>query len=39
MTKRKLMMKKKLDSPINSIDVSRQNVIAAGQKNGIVNLY
>jgi WD40 repeat protein len=36
---RKCIDKKKLDSAINSLDLSTQNILAVGMKNGIVNLF
>ena len=36
---KKILAKKKLDYPINSLDISRGGIIAVGQRNGIVNFY
>lgn len=37
--KRVKIMKKKLDYPINSLDINRAGVIAVGHRNGVVNLF
>lgn len=34
-----MLTKRKLDNPINSLDISRHNLIAAGQKNGVVSIF
>lgn len=36
--KRKLVAKKKMEGPINSLDLNRQNILAVGLKSGIVTL-
>jgi WD40 repeat protein len=37
--KRKCIEKKKLDGPINCLDLSRNNLLAVGMRNGIVSLF
>lgn len=37
--KRKMILKKKLETSINVLDVSCNNVIAVGHTNGVVNFY
>ena len=34
-----MLLKKKLDYPINSMDMNRSGVIAVGHRNGIVSFY
>ena len=36
---KKCVDKKKLDGPINCLDLSRNNQLAVGMKNGMVHLY
>lgn len=36
--KRKLLSKKKMEGPINCLDMNRQNILAVGLKSGVVNL-
>jgi len=36
---RKALNKKKLDYPINSLDINKSGIIAVGHRNGIVNFY
>jgi len=36
---KKCLDKKKLDGPINCLDVSRNNQLAVGMKNGMVHLF
>lgn len=38
MNKKKPISKRKLDYPIKCLDINKSNVLAVGQKNGIVNL-
>lgn len=37
--KRKVIFKKKMEYGISCLDISRQNMLAVGQKNGIVLLF
>lgn len=37
--KRKCADKKKLDSAINFLDINRNNVLAVGMRNGIINFF
>lgn len=34
-----MLQKKKLDYPINSIDINRNGLIAVGHKNGVITFY
>ena len=38
-TQKKCIEKKKLDGPINCLDLSRNNQLAVGMKNGVVNIF
>lgn len=37
--KRKVLIKKKLEYSISSIDISSKNLLAVGHKNGVINFF
>lgn len=37
--KRKVLLKKKLEYPIKTIDINRQNQLAVGQRNGVITVF
>jgi WD40 repeat protein len=37
--KRKVAVKKRVEAPIRCLDLSRQNLLAVGHCNGVVNLH